>query len=279
MAPGVSHAGRIPCSSELPDVDSHGFRDRRRGPERQRRHRQHHAQAGEQLQRGRSLSADLARERHGDGDGREHGKTKIPDARLKVINDIIPSEIFLKDVILGEYFLVLSLIKREIIDDIRFNTSRVFLEDAEFYLTMLLKKLRCAYLPVVFYAYRKHAEAVTVRVHPQKLHDAFSFSSLCYNLAKKTDNGILKELLIIEGVKNYKFDLKAVAESKRSIEEIRTLYKECKLSVIRKETIDSLKCLNNTYNQFICVIPVMLLIRYYRIIFCIKKQWHTIKSN
>lgn len=211
--------------------------------------------------------------------GREHGKTKIPDARLKVMNDIIPSEIFLKDVILGEYFLVLSLIKREIVDDIRFNTSRVFLEDAEFYLTMLLKKLRCAYLPVVFYAYRKHAEAVTVRVHPQKLHDAFSFSSLCYNLAKKTDNGILKELLIIEGVKNYKFDLKAVAESKRSIEEIRALYKECKLSVTRKETIDSLKCLNNTYNQFICVMPVMLLIRYYRIIFCIKKQWHTIKSN
>lgn len=203
---------------------------------------------------------------------------KVPQKREKISGEVITSESFLENVILGEYFLVLSLIKRKAIENISFNTSRIFLEDAEFYLTMLLRNFRCAYLPVLFYAYRKHDDAVTESPNPKKLQDAFDFSRLCYMLARKTKNTRLQQLLVIEGIKNYKFDLMVVAESKRTWGEIKRLCFQYNLSELREKTIDSLKYVNISKN-LICVLPVKLIICYYRWLYYLKKYGHLIKSQ
>ena len=92
---------------------------------------------------------------------------------------IIDSDLFIDKVVDRKYFMVLYLIRRVSLGNIRYNTNRVFLQDAEFNLTLCSQKLRCMYVPEVFYAYRKHAGAITVKPHPQKLHDAFDFSRFC----------------------------------------------------------------------------------------------------
>lgn len=204
---------------------------------------------------------------------------KIPDLRTKVIGNVISSDSFLENVILGEYFLVLSLIKRKSIDDIRFNTSRIFLEDAEFYLTLLIKNLRCAYFPILFYAYRKHNDAVTIKPNPKKLQDAFDFSSLCYRLAKETNNIRLKECLVAEGIKNYKFDLKSIAESNRTFSEIKQLSVKYNLSQKRKETLDAIDISSKVLRNLICILPVMSIMSYYRVIYYFRKYARSLKSQ
>lgn len=74
-----------------------------------------------------------------DDNGEELFCREISKEGLYYANRLLSSYQFLKYAIHGEYFLVLSLIKREIIGHTRFNTQRIFLEDVLLYSEILLK--------------------------------------------------------------------------------------------------------------------------------------------
>lgn len=203
----------------------------------------------------------------------------IPPSRMGVVNEIIDSASFLKNVIHGEYFLVLSLIRKSIIGDIRFNTNRVFLEDAEFYLRLLCQDRRCLYLPKVFYAYRKHDESITMRAHPQKLYDAFDFTRLCYCISKNTYGREMAKLLVMEGVRNFLFDLKVIGESERNHTEILTVLNDYQLDSLNKDT-RTIVFNHSLYGRYvICYLPVVIIIYYYRFIYRLKKFVYSLRKK
>lgn len=103
---------------------------------------------------------------------------RISGIRRKYSCTVIDSYEFLKYGISNEFFLFLSMFRRKILNEIKFEKGRIFLEDMQFYAKIFLREMRCMYLPDFrFYAYRKNINSVSYRVNPRKLIDSFS---LCY---------------------------------------------------------------------------------------------------
>lgn len=119
----------------------------------------------------------------------------VSSARLAVSRKVISSYEFFKYGINGEFFLVLSLFRRSILKNIRFENGRIFLEDMRFYSQILLQDLRCMYLPELrFYAYRKNSTSVSFSFNPLKIRDSFDMCDFFYSLSKKAEKRELKVL-------------------------------------------------------------------------------------
>lgn len=93
--------------------------------------------------------------------------------RFANIGKVLRNSTFLDKVIEREFFLPLCLIKKESIGNIRFNTDRIFLEDIEFFVELLVTPIRSMYVGKRFYAYRKHNSSISNRNVKKKLEDAF----------------------------------------------------------------------------------------------------------
>lgn len=193
--------------------------------------------------------------------------------RAPYISKTLDSFSFLSLIVKGEYFLVLCLIRRSTIASLRFNTQRVFLEDAEFYLRMLQQPLKCTYIPICFYAYRKHNNSVTEKVHPQKFFDALDYTRLCFNLAKQESSTPEYRLFLIhEGIKNYLFDIKVVSETDKTNKEYTEVIQKYDLYTRRLEVIKSAQKYSIPTKLCACFLPLKILIYYYRILFDVKRQ-------
>lgn len=117
----------------------------------------------------------------------------ITESKIQLTDKLLSSGVFYTKILDGENFLVLSLIERTAIGDLRLNEQRAFLEDMEFYAHLLLKPLRCVYVPVRFYAYRKIASSASHTPKVKNLADGFSMCDVfdkCYSSA--TDDELRK---------------------------------------------------------------------------------------
>lgn len=150
---------------------------------------------------------------------------------------IVDSLFFLDKLVDHTYFMVLYLIKRTIIGDLRYNEKRVFLQDAEFCLSLCLRPLRCMYVDDVFYAYRKHDNAITVKSHPQKLYDAFNFSRFCFSTIPFVPDIKMKHFFANEGIRNLLFDISVLAESSRNYIELEKAYNEYSIYELKKNAL------------------------------------------
>lgn len=106
------------------------------------------------------------------------------NAKNALVNKILSPSDFLIDAINGEFFLVLSLIRRDLIDCIRFDENMIFLEDMKFYLQLLSRDARCAYINIPFYAYRRVETSVSNRPNIKKIKDAFSMCQTHWEFSK-----------------------------------------------------------------------------------------------
>ena len=106
-------------------------------------------------------------------------------------NKILPSGLFYTKILCGENFLVLSLIRREAIGELRFNKELSFLEDMDFYAHFLLNPLRCMYVPIRFYAYRKISTSASHIPKIKNLTDGFS---MCHMFDKCCSYAVDEEL-------------------------------------------------------------------------------------
>lgn len=92
---------------------------------------------------------------------------------------ILPSSDFYKWIINGENFSVLFLFKRELFESgLRYNEKRHFQEDIELNIRLYCKDLRCVYIPIVFYAYRKRRYSIVNTYNVVHLHDSFLLSDV-----------------------------------------------------------------------------------------------------
>ena len=188
------------------------------------------------------------------------------DQRKSYSYSLLDSTEFLERILRNEFFLWLSLIRRDSVGMIEFNTNRIFLEDAEFYLTLLQKDLRCMYIPYVFYLYRKHDMATTVKKNPQKLGDAFSFSRFCIKESRNAKGKIMKSLLLKIGINNYLYDIEAIATDEDCFCFRRQIFKQWNVFLLAENISRITKGVNITRKKYIfCKLPLSIQVFYFRI--------------
>lgn len=136
----------------------------------------------------------------------------ISAKRLEYSNKVITSYEFIRYAINGEFFLVLSLFKRSVLRNIKFERGRIFLEDMRYYSQILINDLRCLYIPNVrFYSYRKNDNAISSKVNIDKLRDSFDMCDFFYNLANKVKDNRMRQYFHNQSVKMYYVTLETLS--------------------------------------------------------------------
>lgn len=171
-----------------------------------------------------NINGELLFERHISKKKRQH------------VDKILPSSIFYNDILCGEFFLVLSLIKRDVIGEKRFSPNRSFLEDMEFYAKLLMEPLKCMYVSLRFYAYRKIAESASNTPKIKNLEDSFSMCYVFNDCSKIVNDVNLKKVFRYNSIMMYYYTLETLT--------LDVYYYN------RKEIIDDLKLFKLQNNVF-----------------------------
>lgn len=196
----------------------------------------------------------------------------VPDNSRKISNRVVDSITFLEKIICGEYFLWLSLIKKERIGSVRFNIKRKYLEDVEFYLNILMNDLRCMFLPEIFYAYRKQSNSVTMNFNPSLWGDILDIVRLCFNLSDRSADYKMKSYLLNEGFSFFFSNTSYISRYSLSIKEILLTLKDNGIDDLYRDVKNRLKNsqMQNKYKEK-CLTYEHLLI-YYRYKFLLKRS-------
>ena len=148
-----------------------------------------------------------------DEQGNDLFARKINRRKMKQAYRLVSSATFLKDVIQGEFFLVLSLIKADKVSQIRFRKGQVFLEDMDFYARLMLQPLKCVFVPCRFYAYRKYAQSASSSLSMKRFEDSFLIIGNLKAYATNANDSILKKTLGEYSVLMYYWGMGAIADS------------------------------------------------------------------
>lgn len=147
-----------------------------------------------------------------DEQGNIHCRPLSPRSQMQHTNRLLSPYEFLKYAIHGEFFLWLCLFKRETIDNLRFKSGQIFLEDMRFYSQILLQDLRCMYVPELkFYAYRKNLTSVSSSINPLKIKNSLDMCNFFYHLSKSIEQKEMKVLYQKMGIQIYYSTLDTLA--------------------------------------------------------------------
>lgn len=152
---------------------------------------------------------------------------------LEQQNKIIDSYSMVNDVMKGVYFSVLFILKKDAVSDLRFDESLIFGEDINFLIHLLIKELRCTYLPLQFYAYRQLESSASRTPNILNIKNSFGFCERYYECARLTEDERLSKLYIHYSIMMYYWTLEALA-SKEYIIYFRQLENELHLKDLRK---------------------------------------------
>lgn len=146
-----------------------------------------------------------------DHGGNDLFENPLPKYKIELSNIILTPGVFYTRIMHGENFLVLSLFKRQAIGNIRFDKKRVFLEDMEFYVRLLCQPLRCMFVPIRFYAYRKHSSSASNSYKIQNLIDSFSMCDIFNECFSKVNDEILKSAYKYNSIMMYYWTLETIS--------------------------------------------------------------------
>ena len=198
--------------------------------------------------------------------------------KLRYMEKTLDSSIFLDKIIHREFFLPLCLIKTSKLCGVRFNVNRIFLEDIEFFLYLLLKPIKCMYIPFRFYAYRKHEQSASNNFSVERLRDAFNMSRLYFHLSDNPLNGNMRSSFIKRGIDYYRLTLQTMAVNDRYYVNRHTLSEELNLKSLGNEVLSHFFFLirNGRFECFLCSLGI---IEYYRIRNYLRKIYLLIKMR
>ena len=138
---------------------------------------------------------------------------------------VLSSGRFYTQIMRGENFLWLALMRRSAIGILRFNSDHSFLEDMEFYAYLLLQPLRSMYIPLRFYAYRKINTSASNTPKIKNLLDSFSMCDIFQECTKRTEDAELREAFKYNSIMMYYWTLETLASD--------TYYKN-RISIIKE---------------------------------------------
>lgn len=177
---------------------------------------------------------------------------------------------YMRKYVCRNYLACVFMIRKKTLGALRFNTERFFMEDAELYMRLFQKDLRCMYINKCFYAYRKHATSVTVRYNPKKYKDAFNFSRLCYDLSEETDDSMIQSFLINEGAKNFVRYLQIISLDNNIDKNLCELFRNLEVFELKRTTMRRIKYLDQMSTKLVCSIPLIMIRGYFRFEYAIK---------
>ena len=169
---------------------------------------------------------------------------------------VLPASEFVEKVISGEYFSVLSLLKHDKIERLRFDVRQRFLEDMDFYSRLFLQQLRCVFIPIRFYAYRKLSASASALSSVKKLEDSFAMCDKLDEYASQSIDVNLRRGFRKNSVMMYYWTLETVA-SDLYYAERRTIIDGLDLKGLHKRTCARLVKYSvfNKYLSFIILPP------------------------
>ncbi len=145
-----------------------------------------------------------------DEKGDDLGKTSNLDTRLSISWKVLSSGEFYRDAIRGQNFLFLSLFRKSVISNYRFDENLKFCEDGEFYARVLLSNLRCMYVPICFYAYRVNPASITNSGSVKNLQNSFIIGEKFAEYTSQTDDEILAREYAFNSVMMYYWTLASI---------------------------------------------------------------------
>lgn len=172
---------------------------------------------------------------------------------------VMPYLQYMETCVCRNYLTCVFMISKKALGTLRFNTERIFMEDAELYFRLFEKDLRCMYINKCFYAYRKHATAVTVKYNPRKYKDAFKLSELCYRLSDYLNDFKVRCFLINEGAKIFTRHLQLLSLDEKIKGGLSTIFNELGIRELKRMTIHRLSYLHDLSIRFICSIPLSII--------------------
>lgn len=107
------------------------------------------------------------------------------NTKEKYANIVLSNASFINRIVCREWWVCVSLYKSTILQE--FDETQNFQEDIDFHIRIFTQKLKCLYLPIVFYAYRIRLGSSTNSIKQSNLYYSFrlchtfmKYSSLCY---------------------------------------------------------------------------------------------------
>lgn len=137
---------------------------------------------------------------------------KIPRSRIDYSNRILDSGGFLEYIMCRDFFVVLSLYKRQILSNIRFNEAHRFQEDIEFHIRLFANNYKCIYIPLCFYAYRRRAGSLTTEINVNKLKFSFLLTDVYDRYSQIVSDQRVSNLYEEKSVMMYYWTLGSLSE-------------------------------------------------------------------
>lgn len=159
------------------------------------------------------------------------------DRKRTIYNRSISSYEMFHTAIAGEFFAVLYMFKKTILEDISFDEGLTFQEDVNFIMRLFaLKNLTCSYIPDRFYAYRKRDKSITTTPNIRNIVCSFAMCDdfYKYSLVVK-DNKLAQEYRYYSVLKYYR-TLASLAENPY-FSNCTAYLKEIRLAPLYKRTI------------------------------------------
>lgn len=184
---------------------------------------------------------------------------------------LLDSYHLLKNVINNEFYLPLSLFNRNIINSIRFESGRLFVEDMVFYFRMCIQQLRCMYIPNhAFYAYRQNLQSISHIVNILKLRDYLHTGFVVKELSDTIKDNDLKSYYQVKSLTIYRSTLKWLTFDEYFANCNSFIYSN-DLLLKHTELRDWIKINKISTHSLIFYLPIYCVIRLYRFRYILSK--------
>ena len=150
---------------------------------------------------------------------------------------ILSSSVFYKEIINGENFSVLFLFNIGVFNHgLRFDENRCFEEDIELNIRLFSTNLRCVYVPLVFYAYRKRPNSIVRSYNINHLRDSFLLSDVFERYSYEVQDPMMKRIYQENAVMMYYWTLCSFIED-RYFKARHHAFKALRVSDFRKKAL------------------------------------------
>lgn len=118
--------------------------------------------------------------------------SKKREQRKKYIGKIVEADDFYINVLVGEYYFGTMLIRTPIIKKYQYPYEMVFLEDMYLLTLICQQKLRCLYIPFVFYAYRKYQTSASNRKGVKQFSNSFGMCAFYEGISESCESILMR---------------------------------------------------------------------------------------
>lgn len=160
-----------------------------------------------------------------------------------------------RNAIAGEWFAWLYVIKSDVIKNLRFDESRRFQEDIDFYVRLFaLRSLKCGYVSNRCYAYRKRRHSLTSTHKIVNLRDSFALSDVFYETSRNIKDNNLRDLYLFYSIMMYYWTLQTLA-AVPYYDNREDIIKELELDALHNRVLSRLKYASVDWKYRVFIYP------------------------